>query len=119
MKYFVNNQKNCQVCKEGCIHIKTILPGTSYPRPQKRNGAKGMRGCGCPGVALGDPVESMFISDRTMAQCVAEKFALGRALWCLSHGRLRLIQESRSLRITVCMSVCLNMPSSQINFSGK
>lgn len=73
----------------------------------------------CEDVALGDPVESMFISDRTMAQCVAEKFTLERALWCLSHGRLRLIQESRSLRIIVRMSVCLNMLSTQIHFSGK
>lgn len=36
-----NLKKKNKVCKEGCIHIKTILPGTPYPWPQKCDDAKG------------------------------------------------------------------------------
>lgn len=87
MKCFINNQLNCQVCKEGCIHIKIryvvhLIPGHKNAMVQRA----------CEDVAVwewlwGIPWH-LFISDSTMARCVAEKLTLERALWCPRHGHL-------------------------------
>lgn len=74
-------------------------------------------------MALGNPVECMFKATVPRLS-VWLKVNSGESTvvaepWLFGDPWLRLIHESRSLSFMVSVSVCLNMPHSQINSSGK